>query len=98
MFLDEQERLPAPFHYDARHVLAGIVKDQALPRAPVRAEGVEPSLTDSESAVLPLDEARIRVGLERIELITYRVRTGCSTFELQTLMWIRWASNPQPSG
>ena len=51
----------------ARATSFQIFKGQALPRAPVRAEGVEPSFSAPEADVLPLDEARSSVGSEGIE-------------------------------
>lgn len=79
---DEQERLPTPFHHDARHVLAGIVKGRVLPRAPVRAERLALPFTASETVVLLLDEARSLgyerknawVGLKGFEPSSHRVR------------------------
>ena len=52
----------------------------------VRAEGIEPSLAASETAVLPLDEARKRFwsGPGGDRTLAFRVRTGCSSLELQT--------------
>ena len=45
-----------------------VFKERAVSReTAVRAEGIEPSLAVSETAVFPLDEARKRVGLEGIE-------------------------------
>lgn len=64
--LDEQERPPARTKVArTRHVLPGFQGSTATEVAAVRADGVEPSFAASETAVLPLDEARkYSVGLE----------------------------------
>ena len=65
--------------------------DSLLERATDPGAGFEPALTDSESAVLPLDDPGTGArrspsgGLPRNRTSPYRLRAGCSALELGTL-------------